>query len=163
LLVLGRKDDGEMKLFLWIVTGLLAVAVVPLLALLVFFASRSDSDAGQTNTAAQAEFPALAYTSEESVKAYGLATERGDLLARIPCFCGCANLPQEPHESVLDCFINQDGTFDQHAAVCSLCIDIALDAANWQDEGASVAQVREEIDEKYGAFGPGTDTPPVSP
>ena len=152
-----------MKLILWIVGGLLAVAVVPLLALLVFFASRSGSNDGETNAAAQAEFPAFVYTSEESVNAYRLATERGDLFSRIPCFCGCTNLPQDPHENLLDCFIDEDGTFDRYGATCNVCIQSALDAADWQDEGGSIAEVRKGIEEKYGAFGPGTDTPPVSP
>ncbi len=152
-----------MKRFLWIVTGLVAVVVVPALALLVFFALWSDSDDGETNTAAQAEFPAFVYTSEESVSAYRLATERGDLFARIPCYCGCTNLPEDPHKSLLDCFIDEDGTFDRYGATCNMCIAIALDAADWQDEGTGTAEVREGIEEKYGAFGPGTDTPPVSP
>ena len=150
-----------MKRFLWIVTGLLAVAVVPLLALLVFFVSPSGSDDGETDTA-QAEFPAFVYTSEESISAYRLATEKGDLFARIPCYCGCTNLPEDPHKNLLDCFIDQDDSFDPYGATCNMCIAIALDAADWQDEGASIAEVRKGIDEKYGAFGPGTDTPPVS-
>jgi len=152
-----------MKLFLWVITGLLAVAVVPLFALLVFFASRPDADHEDTTATAQAEFPALVYASEEGVKAYRLATERGELFAKIPCFCGCTKLPLDAHQSVLDCFINEDGTFDRHAAVCDVCIDIALDAAKWQDRGASVAEVRHGIEEKYGTYGPATHTPPVSP
>lgn len=152
-----------MKSVLWIVAGLVATAVVPLFVLLISFASQSGSDDGETDIVAEAEFPAIVYGSRESVNAYRQATERGELFAAIPCFCGCTNLPQDPHTSVLDCFINQDGTFDEHAAVCNLCIDIALDAAKWQDEGANIAEARARIDDKYEGFGPATDTPPVSP
>jgi hypothetical protein len=152
-----------MKLIFWIVAGLVAVAVVPLLAVLIFFASQSGSHEGEANSPAQAEFPAFVYASQRSVNAYRLATERADLFARIPCFCGCVNLPEDPHKSLLDCFVNQDDTFDEHAAACAVCINIALDAAKWQDQGASVAEVRKGIDEKYADSGPATDTPPVSP
>ncbi len=152
-----------MKSVLWIVAGLVVTAVVPLLVLLTISASQTGSEDGETDTTGEAEFPELVYASQESVNAYRLSTERGELFAAIPCFCGCANLPQDRHTRVLDCFINQDGTFDEHAAVCSLCIDIALDAAKWQDEGASTAEVRARIDDKYEDFGPATETPPVSP
>jgi hypothetical protein len=56
-----------------------------------------------------------------------------------------------------------DGSFDQHAAYCTICGDIAVDAARWQSEGKSAAEVRQLVDEKFGEVGPATNTPPVSP
>ncbi len=105
-------------------------------------------DDGETNTPTQPRSPAFVCPSEESVDAYRLEAERGHLFTRMPRFCGCTNLPRDPHKSLLDCFIDEDGTFDRRAAVCGLRIAIALDAADWQDEGARIAEVRKGIDEK---------------
>ena len=38
-----------------------------------------------------------------------------ELLASLPCFCGCAGY-QPPHRNLLDCFIRTEGGFESHAA-----------------------------------------------
>ena len=155
-----------MKFGTWIVTGFAAVLVVPLVVILVIVASQARSDEGgstaASTNAAPGDLPDFVYTSADSVAAYRLALEQGDLLAQMPCYCGCVNLPQDAHRRLLDCFVDEDGSLDSHASACTICQDIALDAVRWQDEGLSVAEIRSRIDEKYGAYGPTTDTPPAS-
>jgi len=155
-----------MKLGTWIVTGFAAVLVVPLVVILVMVASQARSDEGNptaaSTSAGPGDLPDFVYTSADSVAAYRLALEQGDLFAQMPCFCGCVNLPQDAHRTLLDCFVNEDGSLDAHASACTICEDIALDAARWQDEGVTVAEIRNRIDEKYENYGPATDTPPVS-
>ncbi len=70
-------------------------------------------------------------------------------------------MPKEPHRSLLDCFLNADGSFAAHASGCGICIDIAVDAARWQAEGKSPAQIRGLVDAKYQAYGPPTSTDPI--
>lgn len=65
--------------------------------------------------------PAFAYgptTPRDAAKAYQFAIDRPDLLAQIPCYCGCGQ--DAGHTSNLDCFIkSRDGNdviFDDHGA-----------------------------------------------
>ena len=73
------------------------------------------------------EFPAFVYYSPESERGYQLAREHQQLFAHMACYCGCGVFLDEPHRSLLDCFMNDDGTLDSHASGCSLCLDIAFD------------------------------------
>ena len=91
---------------------------------------------------------------------YNFALERPEVLQYMPCFCGCG---AGGHESNLDCFvkgIEADGTieYSSHAFGCSICTDIALDAKQLLAEGASLTEIRQFIDDKYGDAGPATDT-----
>ncbi len=38
-------------------------------------------------------------------------------------------------------------------------MNVALDASTMLDEGRSLAEVRAEIESRYGQYGPSTDTP----
>lgn len=54
----------------------------------------------------------------DAERAYLGAIEHGDLLSKIPCYCGCGE--EAGHESVYDCYIasreGNDIQFDGHAA-----------------------------------------------
>jgi hypothetical protein len=68
------------------------------------------------------------------------------------------------HQSNLDCFVkkqteNGEIIFDNHASGCGICVDIAQDTMRLRAEGKSAAEVRTYIDNTYGSYGPGTDTP----
>ncbi len=108
-------------------------------------------------------FPEFAYTSPESLAAYRLAAGNRGLFSQLPCYCGCADLSPKPHESLDDCFFDSGSAVDSHAVGCTLCQDIARDAAAWRAEGDSAFVIRHKVDNKYETFGPATDTPPVSP
>jgi hypothetical protein len=138
-------------------------AVVAVLALgFVAFRALTGNGGGATMTP-DGRFPEFVYTSPESLAAYRLAASNRGFFSRIPCYCGCVDLPRNPHESLDDCFFDPGGSVDPHAAGCDLCQKIAQDAAAWRGEGESAFVVRSRIDAKYRAFGPPTSTPPVSP
>jgi hypothetical protein len=41
-------------------------------------------------------------------------------------------------------------------------VDTALDVFQWKQDGKSISEIRDMVDEKYGSdFGEGTPTPPV--
>lgn len=105
------------------------------------------------------DFPPFVYKSPEVLAGYRTAVQKRDLLARLPCYCGCVALPEEPHRSLADCFLNEDGSYDPHASGCAICLDITRDAAIWSAEGRSLAEVRSLVEEKYGDAGPSTDNP----
>ena len=142
----------------------LEIAAVPLLAVLLVlamsgFGGRSE---GSSTTGGDPQFPAFVYNSQTSADAYRLAVDNRELFSQMPCYCGCARL-DTPHQDLDQCFFADDGSFDQHAAYCTICADIAVDAARWQSEGKITAEVRRLVDEKFDGVGPATNTPPVSP
>jgi len=105
---------------------------------------------------ASGEFPEFVYYSPEAERGYRLAVQHPRLFAQVACYCGCVNLPKEPHRNLRDCFLNDDASFDPHAAGCTVCADIANDSVAWQEEGKSAREVASLVDEKYESVGPPT-------
>ena len=90
--------------------------------------------------------------------AYEFAVARPDVLRWMPCYCGCGE--HSGHKSSFNCFVEESGSeFDPHGADCLMCVNIALDAKAMTEDGRSLKSIRAYIDGKYGAIGPGTDTP----
>lgn len=93
-------------------------------------------------------------------EAYRYALERPDVVEWMPCYCGCAGMA---HRSNLDCFfrarIGGAVAFEEHASYCDICIETALLARERLAEGATLADVRAEVDARWGGRGvPGTPT-----
>ena len=94
-------------------------------------------------------------------EAYRFAATNPDMLTHQPCYCGCGAMG---HTSNLSCFvadIDENGaiTFDNHAAGCGICVDIAQDVMRLTRQGKSQLEIRQYIDATYAQFGPSTDTP----
>ena len=111
--------------------------------------------------APESQLPAELKDQPARVKeAYLFAIANPDLLKQIPCFCGCV---AEKHESNYHCYVAEDGgpgsvlDFDNHATGCGICVDITQDVMAMQQEGKTVEQMREIINQRYGNFGPSTD------
>jgi hypothetical protein len=135
---------------------------VPVLAAVLALAMSGWGSDNSSATAGGPQFPAFVYNSQTSVAAYQLAVDNRQLFSQMPCYCGCGRLDM-PHQNLDQCFFMADGSFEQHAAYCTICADIATAAAGWQGEGKTTAEIRQLVDEKFGDVGPGTNTPPVSP
>jgi hypothetical protein len=100
------------------------------------------------------------HADHEVREAYQHAVDHPDHFETVPCYCGCHRIG---HRSELDCFISDraaDGTitFDNHASVCGVCVDIAQDVITMRAEGKSALEVRQTIDATYSQIGTGTDT-----
>lgn len=101
-------------------------------------------------------------------EAYAFALTVPVPLESMPCYCGCVAMD---HRSNLDCFFKPRATgsdplvFEEHASFCGICIDTALLTKHRLAEGASLAQIRAEVDSTIGNNGvEGTHTalPPVA-
>ena len=103
--------------------------------------------------------PRYAYRSEAALASYRYAVAQPDLLARFPCYCGCAKLGG--FENLRDCFRNAAGQFNSHGANCETCTDEALDAKKMQAAGRPLGDIRRTIDATYRGRGVPTNTPPV--
>lgn len=95
---------------------------------------------------------------------YAYAATHGELLAQIPCFCGCA---ARGHRSVLNCFVSgfrADGTpsWTDHSFDCEMCVHIAREVMLMESQGLAVHQIQAAIDQQYSDAGLRTPTPVVS-
>lgn len=93
-------------------------------------------------------------------EAYEYAVMNPLVLEFQPCYCGCGAMG---HTSNQDCFVKEiqpDGevVFDNHAAGCGICVDIAQDVMRMSDEGKTSLEIRQYVDSYYSQFGPSTDT-----
>lgn len=116
-------------------------------------------------TAAKEILPTFLDNKQATVKTiYAEVAQHKDLLENIPCYCGCGETAG--HTSSYDCFINAEDdngiTWDDHGAKCGVCVDIVAQSMSWSNEGKSVKEIRERIDEAY-KEGYGTPTPTLMP
>lgn len=96
--------------------------------------------------------------------AYEFAARHPEVLQYVPCFCGCE---RGGHGGNHDCFVrsrdaNGKVTWDSHGYGCAICIDVAYSAMQMFNSGASAAQIRTAIDQKYASRFP-TATPTPKP
>jgi len=103
--------------------------------------------------------PKYAYRSAQVLRGYRLAVANQELLARLPCYCGCGQDPS--YINLRDCFISEDGVFTSHGANCLVCLEQVEDAVAWREQGLATREVRERTDAKYRGRGVPTDTPAV--
>jgi len=89
------------------------------------------------------KLPDFAVTNAMTLKAYTYATEHPEVLEQIPCYCGCGQHGSKasggkPHKSVRDCFISDNGTYDDHASYCDTCVGIAMKAQSYFPNGIPI-------------------------
>lgn len=83
---------------------------------------------------------------------YEFAARHPEVMKFVPCFCGCE---RGGHQDNHDCFIAQRGPdnrvtqWETHAIGCEVCIDVANDAMQMHNSGASVSAIREAVDKKF--------------
>ena len=92
----------------------------------------------------------------EIVKAaYEFAARHPEVLKFMPCFCSC---PQMGHKSNEDCFVaghdaqGHVNAWEYHGMGCEVCIDVAYQAMQMHNSGASTAAIRDAIDKKYDTY-----------
>lgn len=130
-----------------------------LLALVVLAAC---GQANAVKLAPDSALPDFLHDADHNVKtAYRFAMANPDELVKYPCYCGCVYMG---HVSNLDCYISEvsaDGSvaFDNHAAGCTICVEITVDVMRLLNQGWESPQIRSYIDSHYSQRGPGTNTP----
>lgn len=139
-------------------TTLLVLGVVLLLSSCSAPSAGSSLELAPPETGEQhREFPSFVYNSAQTLQAYRAAVQIPEMLPLMPCYCNCGEA--HGHASLQDCFFNEDGSFNDHAAFCEICDMEAIDILRWQTEGYSIEEIRELIDTEYPRWGEPTDTP----
>jgi len=116
--------------------GALAAVITPTLPALV--------------SAASHPLPGWATGSPQMTRAYRAALGAPELLAQLPCYCGCMQSDTLHHANLRDCFLYADGSLNTHAAGCGICQQEALSASGWQASGLSVVEIHARIDDTFG-------------
>ena len=131
---------------LWMVAGAAIIMIG-----IVWFTMRTSSDSpGQSEAvnAAKAPVSLIATLSPDGYtgkarSAYQAAKEIPEILAELPCFCGCKD--GLGHRNNLYCFA------DEHGSICDLCQTIALNAQEMHRKGMPTSQIRDNIVSTYGS------------
>ena len=99
---------------------------------------------------------------------YAFAAHHPEVLRYVPCFCGCERMGHHAND---ECFIAKRSAtgkvveWQPHGVICEICLDVAREAIQLHDTGASVEQIRTTIDRKWtnqGASHTNTPMPPHS-
>lgn len=83
---------------------------------------------------------------------YQVAGTATDIIEWMPCYCGCGE--SAGHGSNMNCFIDEireDGSvvWDDHGTRCQVCLEIAIQSVQKTQEGKSLKEIRDFIDETY--------------
>lgn len=84
--------------------------------------------------------------------AYEFAARHPEVMKYVPCFCGCE---RGGHQDNHDCFVgnrsadNRVTGWESHGMVCEVCIDVATQARQMHNSGASVPAIRDAIEKTY--------------
>lgn len=118
----------------------------------------------QEVTASATELPKFLDDKPEDMQlVYQVAASASDVLTYMPCYCGCGE--SAGHGSNLNCFVDEireDGSvvWDDHGTRCLVCLEIAVKSVQMKQEGKSLKEIREYIDETYNeGYAKPTDTP----
>ncbi len=126
-------------------------------SLVIAGCSGSEASNETLKTSSHTDLPEEVRSSPVTVQqAYQFAIANPEVLAQIPCFCGCGAMG---HTSNYACYVageNEDGSleFDHHALGCSICVDITQDTMRILKEGKSVPEIRAYIERTYAQYGP---------
>jgi hypothetical protein len=107
----------------------------------------------------------LADKPEDMQNIYVAVAQHQELLENIPCYCGCGTSAN--HQNNYDCFVHenkQNGAvvWDDHGTKCGVCLEIAAEAINDYNNGMTVKDIRQKIDDAYKeGYAKPTSTPRV--
>jgi hypothetical protein len=111
--------------------------------------------------------PTMLDEKDQNIKdTYLSAAKHPELLSYMPCYCGCSI--SAGHQDSSSCFfaeIREDGTivWDNHGAKCMTCLEIARTSVAMFEDGKSMYEIRETIDNYYTAKGYTNPTPTKMP
>jgi hypothetical protein len=83
---------------------------------------------------------------------YAFAAHHGEVLKYVPCFCGCEKMGHQGND---ECFIRRRTAtgkveaWEPHGVICEVCLDVAQEAMQLHNSGASAMAIRTYIDKKW--------------
>ena len=134
-----KKRKKMTKQSMW--TILLGCAGVLALTAWVFIGSGGEQLTASGKRLIHTMDPSYFAKDPKARAAYQVAKDMPEVLAELPCFCGC--MTALGHESNLFCFK------DEHGSGCNICEDIALEARDMHDKGLSIERIKDAIRQHF--------------
>ncbi|MDO9518042.1 MAG: PCYCGC motif-containing (lipo)protein [Methanosarcinaceae archaeon] len=126
---------------------IMLVVVVGILSAGIFIGfGNSKTNADDNELASSLNLPGYAYSSPITLKAYEYTALNPQIIDQVPCYCGCGGLG---HESLLNCFMTDDGEYDNHASQCDICVGEVIKIKKMYEDGLSIDVIRANIDNDY--------------
>lgn len=128
----------------WMVAGL-SIAALAVATVVVVRADRIHSHHPTPRAVSQQPqvvHPAQYAQYPRVAQSYEMAAAVPMILDGLYCYCNCAE--HSGHHSLLDCFASD------HAARCDVCMSEAMIAYEMSRNGASLDDIRAEVDRTYG-------------
>lgn len=107
----------------------------------------------QETTASTDVLPTFLENQSEDMKlVYQAAAKAHDILKWMPCYCGCGD--SAGHKDNFNCFVheikeNGEVVWDDHGTRCAACVETAIASISMVQEGKSLVEIRNAIDEAY--------------
>jgi len=130
-------------------SGIVVMSVMVIVALLVIFISLNNNNNNNNNPH---NLPAYALSNDKVKEAYLFALDNPSILEGINCHCGCMTRGEDGRihkDGLEDCYFQENGQFEEHAAGCSVCINEALQVKSLLVEGKIKEEIKKIIDETY--------------
>ena len=134
-----NKSQINKQIMLIIAVGMLSAGIF------VGFGN-SKTDAAGDELASSLDLPGYAYSSPITLKAYEYTALNPQIIDQVPCYCGCGGLG---HESLLNCFMTDDGEYDNHGSQCDICVGEVIKIKKMYEDGLSIDVIRANIDKDY--------------
>lgn len=122
---------------------LLVVGALIITSAIIWYAMREPAQTAQRQPLPKPNVTTLdpaQFTGKTKV-AYEAAREVPEVLAQLPCYCGC--MSGFNHRNNLDCF------HDDHGVECAMCQDIAIEARDMYKRGYDIDRIRQAIRDKH--------------
>ncbi|MEI4772016.1 PCYCGC motif-containing (lipo)protein [Psychrobacillus sp. FJAT-51614] len=118
----------------------------------------------QETTASTDVLPTFLDKQSDDMKlVYQAAAKANDILKWMPCYCGCGD--SAGHLNNFNCFVQEikesgEVVWDDHGTRCAACLETAVMSINMTQEGKSLVEIRNAIDDAYKeGYATPTDTP----
>ncbi len=134
-----NKSQNSKQIMLLVAIGLLSAGIF------VGFGN-SNNNTADDELASSLNLPGYAYSSPITLKAYEYTALNPQIIDQVPCYCGCGGLG---HESLLNCFMTDDGEYDNHASQCDICVGEVIKIKKMYEDGSSLEEIRASIDKEY--------------
>ena len=86
---------------------------------------------------------------EEQRAHYLAAADDEEAFSAVRCYCGCEDFLG--HEELRACFVRDDGAWERHATGCGICLAQAEMVVELREQGRSVDEIVDAIDDRYRA------------
>ncbi|MGM1046944.1 MAG: PCYCGC motif-containing (lipo)protein [Bacillota bacterium] len=116
-----------------------------------------DSEKYETTASVTVMPELLSVYTDNTQASYATVGDLEDILKELKCYCGCMD-DGKLHDSLHRCFIaekNDDGVkWTDHGAQCGICLSELQDAKRLKDEGKTIEEIKNFIDNKYKGTAP---------